>query len=159
MKKIIFSILAIVAMAFNALAVEYTHVLVVNKKDGTNVEYKFTDMPVVTFEGENMKITLSSDDSKVYHPIEDLKNLTFALTEDRAVGSVESNSVQFGLSNEALEAFGLEEGTRVSVYDMSGRLVGDAVADAIGFASVNLTGFDKGVYAVKAGNNSFKFAR
>ena len=148
------------ATAFGASAVDYTHTLVVNKTDGTKVEYKFADMPVAMIEGNDLKMQLAGSEESVLYPIADIVNLTF----EKKVSGVESvvgeeGRVTFGISHESLEAAGIEPGAEVSVYNAAGMLCIKAQCGADGSVSVNISTLDKGVYVVNAGKNTFKFIR
>lgn len=161
MKKTILAIVAIVAMALSSnAATQYSHSLDLNKKDGTKVSYLFLHTPVATFEGDNLKITLSATDESVLHPIDDLESLTFSKTEvEGSVDAILPGSMAFGISAETLDASGLPCCTVVAVYDLEGRLVASSTTGADGSASVAIAHLPAGVYAVKAGNHSFKFIR
>lgn len=162
MKKYILVILAVVASVFTTYADElYAYTLKVNQKNGDQMTFKFQDEPVATIEGENLKIsllTVAGEDILV--PISNLENLTF---EKNALSGVENMKaaagVAFALTKTALNAEGLEAGTVVSIYAIDGRIAAQGVCDATGNCSISLENVAPGVYAVKAGNNSFKFVR
>lgn len=159
MKRYIIAITAALATAISASAVDYAHKLLVNKTDGTKVEYKFEDAPVASIEGDDLKISFQYSDETVLHPIADIANLTFDKTEVGIEGIFTQGSVTFGLTRDLLEAAGLPAGTTVRIYDMAGMLHAEATCDADGVASVSIASLGQGVYLVKAGNNSFKFIR
>lgn len=160
MKKIIFTLAAILTMAFSSLAVNYTHSLIINKHDGTDVEYKFTDQPVASFDGNNLKITLNSTGQTLFHPISDVANMKFTKYEDTGVESIQpSANPSFGLTKDTLEASGIEAGTQVNVFDLNGAVVAKGIADASGIATLDISALPAGVYAVAAGKHAFKFVK
>lgn len=145
-----------VMAATSAFAGEFLYSVIVNKTDGTKVEYQFADKPVATLEGDNMKMTCGGE--SVLYPFASIENLTFDKRSGVDGVTVDGN-VAFGLTREALEASGLQEGTLVNIYDVSGALRASGAAGVDGSVSVSLDGLGSGVYVVKAGNNSFKFVR
>lgn len=160
MKKYIIALTAALATAISASAVDYAHKLLVNKTDGTKVEYKFEDCPVASIEGDDLKISFLYSEQTVLHPIADIVNLTFDKEEVNSVeGIYTEGSVSFGLTRDLLEAAGLPAGTAVRIYDMAGALHAEGTCDADGAVSIPIASLGQGVYLVKAGNNSFKFIR
>lgn len=148
------------ATAFGASAVDYIHTLIVNKTDGTKVEYKFENVPVATIEGDDLKIELLTTSESVLYPIADIVNFTFE-KELSGVDNISSDEarVSFGITRESLEASGLASGAELSVYNAAGMLCVKAVCGDNGSVSVDISTLDKGVYVVNAGNNTFKFIR
>lgn len=161
MKKIIIAITAVLAAAMAVSAADYKHKLIVNKADGTQVEYRFEDTPIATVEGDDLKIELASTRESVLYPISDLANLTFEKKEYDSVEGVgdDAGRVSFGISRETLEVNGLAAGVTVSVYDLTGMLRVSGVCDATGAVSLGIGSLGSGVYLVEAGNNTFKFIR
>lgn len=156
MKKI-FLALAAVAMSFAAQAVEYDYSVFVNQKNGENVEYKFEDEPVASFDGENLVMNVI--EQHISYPMADIVNLTIGKTEkESGVADVKADMTVF-VSRDAVTIAGLEEGETVAVYDMAGMAVVGGKTDAAGNFSASLSELPKGVYIVKAGKNSFKFIR
>lgn len=147
-----------IATIFGASALDYTYSLMVNLTDGSSVEYKFADTPSAVIEGDNFKIaTLTSD--AVLYPIDDIVNITLQARETGKVVTLPENTLSFGLSSTTLEAFGLQKGQKVSLYSVAGLLRAESVAAADGTATIDISGLEKGVYLVKAGDKSFKFIR
>lgn len=162
MKKILLAVAALLVSAFavNAAGIEYAYTLVVNKTDGTKIEYKFAEMPVVQTQGDDIKITLGMTQQSVLYPMADVNNFTFD-RETNGINDVigDETRVSFGLTANTLEAAGLAPGTIVAVYNASGSMVARGTCDADGVASISIASLAKGVYVVSAGSNSFKFIR
>ena len=160
MKKTIIALAAVWATAFGASAVDYTHTLIINKTDGTKVEYKFADVPVATLEGDDLKIELLTTSENVLYPIADIVNFTFE-KELSGVDNISSDEGRgsFGITREALDVSGLASDTEISIYNAAGMLCVKAVCGDNGTVSVDISTLDKGVYVVNAGNNIFKFIR
>lgn len=162
MKKIIIAIAAVLATAFGASAVDYAYTLVVNKTDGTKVNYLFANTPVATIEGDNLTIVDLTNTTGVVYPISDITNMTFDREEilNGVEGVLGSNGdVAFGVTATALEAYGLPAATEIFIFDASGvlRVSGRSADD--GTASLEIGTLEKGVYLVRAGKHIFKFIR
>lgn len=159
MKKTIIALALAVATAFGASAANYEYSLLVNKTDGTSVAYLFQDSPVATIEGENLKITSTTDEG-VLHPIEDLSNLTILRKETSGVATlVDKGAAAFGVTRQTFDAAGLAAGAEISIFSADGMLCAKGSADSEGRAAIDISSLGKGVYMVRAGKNSFKFIR
>lgn len=160
MKKTIIALFAVLATAITASATDYTYSLLVNKTDGSKVEYKFAEEPVITIEGENMKVTLATDEQGVLYPFADVANLTFDKQQSgiKAVEAAEGR-VTFGLSRDLLEVSGLSDRAEVSIYTVSGVLMAKTACTPDGYASLEISSLPAGVYLVSAGQHKFKFIR
>lgn len=158
MKKIL-TFVAALAVTICASATDYAYSVLVNQTNGNKVEYKFEDMPVATFSEDNMVMNVG--EQHVSYPIADIVNLTFDRTEkpESGVEGVASPDMTVLLSKENLDIRGLNPGVKVAVYDISGRMLVSANADADGSFSTSLSALGKGVFVITAGNNSFKIIR
>ncbi len=160
MKKIIIALAAIVTSAFGVQATEYSNSLLVNKTDGSTVEYRFADVPVATIEGDDLKIEVLMTRESVLYPMNEIKNLTFKKEVSGVEGIVaDGNHVMFGLSGDILEAAGLEAGTEIAIFDLGGVMRISAKADADGCATIKVSDLGQGVFLVKGGKHMFKFIR
>lgn len=163
MKKTIIAIAAALTAVFGtSAAAVYTHTLVINKSDGTKVEYKFEDIPVAEILGDELKITVGLTGESVIHPIVGMVNMTFDKQELGGIGLVpvgDPGAVSFGISREALDVAGLAAGCDVMIYDVAGVLVAVGKAGVDGSVSVPLSGLGNGIYIVSAGKATFKFTR
>lgn len=160
MKKTIIALAAVLATAFGASALEYEHSVMVNRLDGTSVEYKFADTPVAYIDGENLKMTVTTTGESVLYPFTEVKNLTFK-AEKSGITNVgaEAAGPSFGLTDDTLEAGGLGAGVKVCVYDVAGALRVQGECGPDGTVSLDISMLGKGVYVVNAGKHSFKFIR
>ncbi len=152
--------IAALATAFGSFAADYTYTLVVNKTDGTKVNFLFESNPVARIIGDNLEITQTTTDQTYVYPFSELVNLTF----DKEESGVESlkpgnGDVAFGVTATTVDVYGLNASTIVNLYDSEGALRAKGVADAGGSATLDITGLPKGVYIVTAGKHTFKFIR
>ena len=163
MKKIISAISALIVCILTAGAattgIEYQYTLVLNKTDGTKVEYMFESIPVAEIQGDDVKITLTTTLQSVLYPIAQITNFTFERATNGIDGIQADNRVSFGISDDVIEVAGLAPGTTVAVYDLAGSLRASGVCDAEGALTLTIGSLAKGVYVISAGNNSFKFIR
>lgn len=160
MKKYIIAAATLLATILGtATAAEYSHSVLVNLKDGSNVAYKFEDIPVATIDGDNLKITLGMTEQTVLYPFANIVNLTFEKKLSGVTDVKSENQVSFGLTSESLEVWGLTASTQVSIFDATGALRATGTADEAGYVAIETSNLDKGVYLVKAGAHSFKFIR
>ena len=161
MKRIILAIGAALTVALGSLAAtDYSHKLVVNKSDGTNVKYEFKHIPVASIEGEDLKISLMETHEAYLIPMAELVNITID-REVSGVGEIASDKqgVTFGLTRESVEVSGLTDASEITVCDLNGAIVAKGKVGADGCGSVAIGHLGQGVYIVTAGKNSFKFIR
>lgn len=160
MKKTILAIFAALATVFGAAAADYAYTLVVNKTDGSKVNFLFENTPLATFDNDNINITEVVSGLVFTYPLTDVVDMTFDKeiipdgVENLGLGG---SDVAFGLNKETLDVYGAPEGSVVYVYDLKGYLRAQASVTADGKASVRIADFEPGAYIVKVGNNTFKF--
>ena len=161
MKKTIIALVAVLAAAFSASAADYVYSVLLNRTDGVTVVMKFEDEPVAQIEGDDLKMTVTSTGETALYPIKDIVNFTFMKAEYLAVEDIagDGTKVSFGLNANTLDVAGLPGADEIAVYDMTGKLCVRVASDSNGVASVDISGLEKGVYIVSAGNNTFKFIR
>lgn len=157
-KKILAALCAIFAIA-GARAEYYDyHFVVLNLTDSQTVEFAFADEPVATFDGSDLVITTDGGINKVAYGTEEIARITFREMPS-GVEKTEAVSLRISVRGDVLHISGLAEGAGVKVYALDGRLVVSAAAGADQTAVADLSGLPSGVYAVKAGNESFKFIK
>lgn len=160
MKKYIIAAAAAL-MAMGAQAVEsVAHTLVITKKSGETVEYKFADRPVATFAGEDMTITLALTGQSFAYPMAQVATLTVTpqtLGVDDA--ALASTAVTFEYDGTTLTCRGLSAGATVALYNLGGTALASTAAASDGTATIDLSNLAKGVYVISAGAESFKFIK
>lgn len=77
--------------------------------------------------------------------------------DDTGVDAIQKDLPVFKVSSDILEGFNLNSGADVNIYDLSGKKITGATADANGYVSIDVARFPTGVYVVKAKANNFKF--
>lgn len=159
MKKLILTIVAMAIGCIAAFSANEGYSLVVTLNSGDEVEYRFADTPVATFENDDLVVTTKGGLSKVQHPLATFAKMTIKAAPADAIEAVDAVRASFLVGEAWLQAQNLEAGTRVSVYSDAGTLMAAGEADAAGRVSVSVAACGKGVYVVKAGNHTFKFVK
>ncbi len=75
------------------------------------------------------------------------------------VNELASGKAQITIGADVITATNNKPGSDVKVYDMNGRMVASACADAQGNAIISTAGLNRGVYVVVNGNSSQKFMK
>ena len=148
----------IAAVSLPSLAEEKT-MLVVILQGGQQQSYVLADRPKVTFDATNLYIT----NAAVEDSYEMSKVVKFVFEKGDATGIAPvvagENRITF-VDGENVVLEGLTPATGVSLFDISGHLLGKTSADATGSASVSLSGQSAGVYIVGvAGGKSYKILK
>ena len=161
MKKHIFAALIALAMAPCAsVKAETSYSLFVNTVDGQTVEYAFEYLPIATFEGDEMIITDDRSIDGTRFAMDNVVNMTVKPSDTSAVGNIdEAGHIKVSVAGDILTVSGLESGSRLVVYDASGKAVASAAADQHGIAGLNIGSLGKGVFVAAMSNYSFKFIR
>lgn len=159
MKRFIISALAVAALTLGASAAEFTHSFVVNLKSGATVEYQFADDPVMTFEGEDIKVTALKGET-LLEPVADVQNITFTATPT-GVSEVAADGSHIVVRYDGLtlSVAGLGAGSRLCVYSVDGVLRASAEADEAGLVSVPVQELPGGVYVAASKEHKFKFVK
>ena len=88
-----------------------------------------------------------------------LARLDFKTPGPSAVNELVAAEAQFSMNAGQVTATGLLAGSTVSVYDMNGRLVAQALANKSGEASIATDSLNHGVYIVTNGKSTIKFVK
>ncbi|MBD5355764.1 MAG: hypothetical protein HDR88_02005 [Bacteroides sp.] len=156
MKKYIIASIMALASAFTVSAYDYS--LLVNTKDGNVVEYQFEFNPVATFDGDEMIIVDDYTGVDTRFNMADIINLTIK-KPDSAVGKIETPHLTIGVTKDHLSVSGLDKGSCVNIYNLSGATVASAVAGEDGTVNIAVDGLGSGVFVASMPGNSFKFIR
>lgn len=144
MKKILFLISAFMMMMASPIKADTTQTLIIN---GEVVEKIVTK---ITFEGDNAVLTFS-DETNIS---EDMGNVILRFSSSpTSIKNVEA----FQLNNvvgDNLDINGLAEGTKVVIYDTSGK---DVITT--NGSNINVSSLKPGMYILKAGNQVVKFIK
>ena len=144
MKKLLFLFSAALLMLASPIKAETTQTLIIN---GEPVEKVVTK---ITFNGDLAVLTFS-DATEIS---EDMGNVILRFSSSpTSIKNVEA----FQLNNvvgDNLDINGLAEGTKVTIYDASGK---DVITT--NGSNINVSGLKPGMYILKAGNQIVKFIK
>lgn len=155
MKKLLVLFIAVFAMFQVAQAENDGDNLLIKTKDGNTVAYSLTTRPVVTFAGSDLVLT--STDVEVKYPIANVEEITFV--DASAINEIKGDKVAFAINGQVINAKGLANGELVQVYNIDGKAIAQASANAEGTVTVDISTLGKGVYVIKAGKMSYKILK
>lgn len=135
----------------------FAYSLIVNKKSGETVEYKFEADPRVTFDAGDMVI--ATGEQQVRHAITDLEKLTFTKTVGIEKVDANKSDIRVAVTSTYIAVEGLVPGSVLTVYSLEGRNVASAVADAQGAAQAAISDLAPGIYVAACEAHSFKFVK
>lgn len=147
-----------IALSFgSAWALAANHVKV-SGKTGESTYFKLSDKPTVTF--TTNKLVIKAGSQTVEYPLTEFRSFEFADPSTNGIGAVPSqNESQAVFSfGEDVRGEGLQPGSRVSIFNVSGQLVVSATVNADGAVSLPLNG-QTGVFIVKSTSRTFKFIK
>ena len=147
-----------IALSFgSAWALAASHVKV-SGKTGESTYFKLSDKPTVTF--TTNKLVIKAGSQTVEYPLTEFRSFEFADPSTNDIGALPSqNESQAVFSfGEDVRGEGLQPGSRVSIFNVSGQLVVSATVNADGAVSLPLNG-QTGVFIVKSTSRTFKFIK
>ena len=147
-----------IALSFgSAWALAASHVKV-SGKTGESTYFNLSDKPTVTF--TTNKLVIKAGSQTVEYPLTEFRSFEFADPSTNGIGAVPSqNESQAVFSfGEDVRGEGLQPGSRVSIFNVSGQLVVSATVNADGAVSLPLNG-QTGVFIVKSTSRTFKFIK
>lgn len=152
MKKLLLSLCLLGGLGFHALADTVSQTITVNGMEVTG-----KSVTTIDFEGDEATLTYS-DGSAETAPIEEI-NILFSYGPNTPTAMEEVRVFTFdGIVGGRLSIGGLEEGTAVQVFDLTGKTVASAHA-AEGQVSIDVTVLGRGVYVARAGKQAIKFIK
>lgn len=114
--------------------------------DGKAEYFRLADKPVLTFEGENVKIAspaLTSD-----YPRADVVSMTF-VDASAGISAPAQNATVYSYDGTTFSC----PGNAITVYDLQGVRLADAAG------SVNVSNFPAGIYVIRTNNKSIKITK
>lgn len=152
MKKFLLTLCLLGGLSSFALADKITQTITVNGTEVTGVL-----VTSINFEGDEATLTYS-DGSSETAPIEQI-NILLSYKSGTPTAIEEVSVFTFnGIVGGNLSISGLENGTPVQVFDLTGKALASTTA-AEGQASINVSSFRPGVYIARAGRQSIKFIK
>ena len=148
MKRILLSLCLAVGLPVTMMA-QTSQVVTVN---GTTLTGKV--VKTITFSGSDATLVFSDNSSETY----DMGLVTIAFDYTTGINTIETFNVDGTIDGE-MNVSGVDAGSAVMVFDLSGKQVVATRASKDGNANVDATGLKSGVYIMKAGNKSIKFIK
>lgn len=166
MKRYITALFAVLALVMTARAeqVFMPYVVQLNVENNGNAytaNYKFENRPEITFIQDQMLVTVWEVHTSYQFSIDHVKSIVL-VADEAGVNDVVGNEDTFTVAVTATEVTlsGMKAAEHVAVYDINGRQVAAATADADGCAVVAIDNLGAGVYVVStSGGKSFKFIK
>lgn len=132
-------------------------VLSVLMKDGTSVCFYLSELPVVTFVDDDVKIVSSTEEAQVKRTLVDHFEFLDEMPTD--VDELEGTSETFELTANTIYVGGLDEACKVQVFSLNGRVVLSGVAGNDGSVKLSLASLSSGVYLVNYNETTIKFIK
>lgn len=147
-----------IALSFGSAWVLAASHVKVSGKTGESTYFKLSDKPTVTF--TTNKLVIKAGSQTVEYPLTEFRSFEFADPSTNGIGALPSqNESQAVFSfGEDVRGEGLQPGSRVSIFNVSGQLVVSATVNADGAVSLPLNG-QTGVFIVKSTSRTFKFIK
>lgn len=158
-RKIPYILISLVVWLFPVMCFSETgtsQILQLHTRPGKIIRFALSDNPVTTFSDGMLNVT--AGEFLASYPLTDLIKYTYS-SEISLIESVgESSAINIGFVNDIVSVTGLVPGEKVVVYGIDGTEVGFAVADG-DVTRVDLSGFQTGIYIVKAESARLKILK
>lgn len=141
------------ALCILTLRAETLHLQLALKNGGTYL-VELSDEPLLTFSGDQLKITTS--ETEVSYPIADLDK--YNVVSMNALGDIASdgNTIVINRTQIGLSINGLAKGATINVYNINGVAVESVTSDGYN-VELNFTDKQKGVYVILIDKMSYKY--
>lgn len=139
-----------------AFAADNADRLILNYVNGESVEILLSEMPVITFEGDELKLSTTSTTLKC--PLADLQDYTF----DGASMSLDDRLIpnfSFKQDGDLLTVKSADGKPNIKLYDIQGIEMSPAVRIADDACLISIEDFVPGVYVILIDNHSFKIVK
>lgn len=148
MKKRIFASMLIALSMAGSVFAETTQKLLINGEQVDKV------VNCITFDGDN--VVLHFDDGTESH---DMNLVSLALEHSTGLNNLNMFSFNGRIEGGILKVSGVDAGTPIFIYNLSGAIATSAKADTDGNAVIDVQSLPGGIYIMQAGNNCVKFVK
>jgi hypothetical protein len=131
--------------------------LVVWAKDGSKVAYALAEKPKITFTETDLVISAQGVD--VNYSLDNLLRFTYEASDDTAIRDLKTDKVSFKLEGESLLFMDLSPNSKVSLYDLNGKLVFSKAILLSGEYSFPLSNLNSGIYLVTVNGLTYKITK
>ena len=139
------------------VSAESNNALVLHMATGKQVTYMLDELPVVTFNGEELVITTHLN--VVSYQVGDVVKFTYSYVDPALVGGVKMSDAMFKFEGDVLHANNLEPFSTVSIYSVDGTLIISAKTGTKGDINISLPQVSGCVYVVKTSVANFKLMK
>ncbi len=138
------------------VAEENVTCMVLTLNDGTVNRFALTDMPMVTYEGENRVV--STGDEQFTTALSGIKQLSFEQVPTGISEMIEESPKPVFTPGQA-RFEGLKTHATVSIYTFDGKMLSSMKANDEGSVSIDLSTLPQGVYILRTPNQSYKIKK
>lgn len=158
MRKLTGSLLVILmAVPFLARSADIKDVMLMRMKDKTEKEFRLASKPEITFENGEVIVWTPQTATRVGVEIGDVANFEFV--DSSSVDAIGEDRVGVSFDNDAVTVSGLQEGSALALYDISGFEVARSIAGAGGEVRLDISNLPAGVYVLRGKGISLKVYR
>ncbi len=157
MKQKIWFLVFLLSCLFGKAQAEEVNAMTLWMASGSQVTYLLDELPVVTFQGEDLVLTTHMN--VITYAADDVCKFTYSYVDPDKVTSLQSAGVRFIVKDRVLTAYNLEPQSGVEVYSTGGILQAKGRSDRKGYAAVTLPAGANGVYVIKTSTANFKIRK
>ncbi len=151
------TLLLIPAQALLArVAEENVTCMVLTLTDGTINRFALTDTPVVTYEGENLVVSIG--DEQFTTTLSGISQLTFEQVST-GISEMVGESPKSAFTPGQARFEGLKTHAIVSIYTIDGKMLSSMRANDEGTVSIDLSTLPHGFYILRTPNQSYKIKK
>lgn len=142
---------------FLARSAEINDIMLMHMKDKSVKEFSLASKPEVTFENGEVIVWTAETKTRVGVEIRDVENFEFV--NSSSVETIGEDRFKVSFDNETLTVKGLQEGSLVGLYDISGLEIAQGAASAGGEVRLDISELPAGVYIARGKGISLKVYR
>lgn len=147
----------LMTVPFLARSAEINDIMLMHMKDKSVKEFILASKPEVTFENGEVIVWTAETKTRVGVEIRDVENFEFV--NSSSVETIGEDRFKVSFDNETLTVKGLQEGSLVGLYDISGLEIAHAAASAGGEVRLDISELPAGVYIARGKGISIKVYR
>ena len=130
-------------------------ILQIWQSDGKVVNIDLNEQPVTRYADGNLIITTTK--TTITYPLEKVAKYTYVSAE--GIESINGMRSKFSQDGETLTFSGLAQGTEISVYATSGKILRKTKASSHAKTTVSVSDLPPGVYLVKVNSVTYKITK
>ena len=155
MRKLFLLLLSLICVC--KVTAESVNALVLNMTTGKQVIFMLDDLPIVTFEDDELVIT--TPNNVVSYQDGDVVKFTYSYVDPSKVSQTTMSDTMFKFEGNVLCAYNLEPLSDVSVFSVDGALITSAKTGANGEITLSIPQLSGNVVVVKTSVAKFKMMK